>query len=160
MLTLNALLGTGTALAPLLIAVFLALGAWWLLPVLAAAALAGFLASVRIPLDPGPTPQRTAPGRVRLPARCWWYAAEVLLYGMCETLFGNWSSVYLTGERGLSAQTGIPPLGGHVLRRTDRRLPGSATASPRSASPHSNGSPGSASPASTSWAPASPGRSR
>ena len=51
-LTLNALLGTGTALAPLLIAVFLALGAWWLLPVLAAVALAGFIvAAVRTPLS-------------------------------------------------------------------------------------------------------------
>src|SRR5450755_1155262 len=105
-LTLNALLGTGTALAPLLIAVFLALGAWWLLPVLAAVALAGFIvAAVRTPLDAGPPPpKRTAGARVRLPARFWWYAAAVVLYGICETLFGNWSSVYLTGERGLSAQ--------------------------------------------------------
>ncbi len=106
-LTLNALLGTGTALAPLLIAVFLALGAWWLLPVLAAVALAGFIvAAVRTPLDPGPTTTAAAArGRTRLPGRFWWYAAAVVLYGICETLFGNWSSVYLTGERGLSAQT-------------------------------------------------------
>jgi fucose permease len=106
-LTLNALLGTGTALAPLLIALFLALGAWWLLPVLAAVALAGFIvAAVRTPLDAGPAPQQRVSGaRVRLPGRFWWYAAAVLLYGICETLFGNWSSVYLTGERGLSAQT-------------------------------------------------------
>ena len=106
-LTLNALLGTGTALAPLLIAVFLALGAWWLLPVLAAVALAGFIvAAVRTPLDAGPPPPpRTAGARVRLPPRFWWYAAAVVLYGICETLFGNWSSVYLTGQRGLSAQT-------------------------------------------------------
>ena len=105
-LTLNALLGTGTALAPLLIAVFLALGAWWLLPVLAAVALAGFIvAAVRTPLDAGPPPAPAAAGKVRLPTRFWWYAAAVVRYGICETLFGNWSSVYLTGERGLSAQT-------------------------------------------------------
>lgn len=106
-LTLNALLGTGTALAPLLIAVFLAPGAWWLLPVLAAVALAGFIvAAVRTPLDAGPPPPPRTPGaRVRLPRRFWWYAAAVVLYGICETLFGNWSSVYLTGQRGLSAQT-------------------------------------------------------
>ncbi len=41
----------------------------------------------------------------RLPPRFWWYAAAVVAYGICETLFGNWSSVYLTGQRGLSAQT-------------------------------------------------------
>ena len=101
-LTLNALLGTGTALAPLLIALFLALGAWWLLPVLAAAGLAGFVvAALRIALDAGPPP--AAGRRAALPGRFWWYAAAVLLYGICETLFGNWSSLYLVGERGLSA---------------------------------------------------------
>jgi len=103
-LTLNALLGTGTALAPLLIAFFLALGAWWLLPLLAAAGLAGFVvAALRVRLDAGPTPAAGA-HRPALPGRFWWYAAAVLLYGICETLFGNWSSLYLVGERGLSAQ--------------------------------------------------------
>ena len=102
-LTLNALLGTGTALAPLLIALFLALGAWWLLPLLAAAGLAGFVvAALRVRLDAGP-PQAARAGRATLPGRFWWYAAAVLLYGICETLFGNWSSLYLAGERGLSA---------------------------------------------------------
>jgi MFS transporter, FHS family, glucose/mannose:H+ symporter len=102
-LTLNALLGTGTALAPLLIALFLALGAWWLLPLLAAAGLIGFvIAALRVRLDAGPSP--AAGGhRAALPGRFWWYAAAVLLYGVCETLFGNWSSLYLVGERGLSA---------------------------------------------------------
>ena len=105
-LTLNALLGTGTALAPLLIALFLALGAWWLLPVLAAAGLVMFLVlALRTALDAGPAPQRTAGQRQKLPTRFWWYAAAAVLYGVCETLFGNWSSVYLTGERDLSAQT-------------------------------------------------------
>ena len=28
----------------------------------------------------------------------------MLLYGICETLFGNWSSLYLAGERGLSPE--------------------------------------------------------
>lgn len=105
-LTLNALLGTGTALAPLLIALFLALGAWWLLPVLAAAGLVMFLVlALRTALDAGPAPQHTAGQRQKLPTRFWWYAAAAVLYGVCETLFGNWSSVYLTGERALSAQT-------------------------------------------------------
>ena len=112
-LTLNALLGTGTALAPLLIALFLALGAWWLLPVLAAAGLAWFVIdAVRIPLDAGPSAARSGTrsgtpsgaGRQRLPTRFWWYALAAVLYGVCETLFGNWSNVYLDGQRGLSAQ--------------------------------------------------------
>ena len=42
-LSLNALLGAGTALAPLLVAIFTGLGAWWLLPLTVAAAVAGLL---------------------------------------------------------------------------------------------------------------------
>ena len=39
-----------------------------------------------------------------LPARFWFYAAAVFLYGIAETLNGNWSGPYLTGERGISIQ--------------------------------------------------------
>ena len=107
-LTLNVLLGAGTALAPLLIALFLALGAWWLLPVVVSAGVLVLLAgTTRVTLDPGPAVDAgpTGAARSRLPARFWWYAVAVVLYGICETLFGNWSSLYLTGERGLSPQS-------------------------------------------------------
>ena len=40
-LVLNALLGAGTALAPLFVAVVIGLGAWWLLPLVVAVALGG-----------------------------------------------------------------------------------------------------------------------
>ena len=99
-LTLNVLLGLGTALAPVLIAVLLP--NWWLLPLgVSVALVAAIGASLRIRLDPGASPARSAGGRVRLPGRFWWYAAAVVLYGICETLFGNWSSLYLSGQRGL-----------------------------------------------------------
>ena len=50
-LTLNALLGLGTALAPVFVALFVGLGFWWGLPVLVAALLLGLIgASVRLPL--------------------------------------------------------------------------------------------------------------
>ena len=39
-LALNALLGTGTALAPLFVSILLGLGVWWALPILVACALA------------------------------------------------------------------------------------------------------------------------
>jgi fucose permease len=103
-LSLNALLGAGTALAPLLVAVFTSLGAWWLLPLTVAAALAGLLVfSARQPLVASAV--RTAGGEKspRLPPRFWLFAAAVLLYGIAETLSGNWSGPYLTGERGVSA---------------------------------------------------------
>src|SRR6476620_5222073 len=50
-LVLNALLGLGTALAPVLVAIFVGLGFWWGLPLGAAIAIAVLLGvSVRLPL--------------------------------------------------------------------------------------------------------------
>jgi fucose permease len=39
-----------------------------------------------------------------LPDRFWFYAAAVFLYGILETLNGNWVRLYLSVERGVSAQ--------------------------------------------------------
>ena len=39
-----------------------------------------------------------------LPRRFWLYAAVVLLYGIVETLNGNWSTLYLTQQRGVPTQ--------------------------------------------------------
>ena len=63
-LVLNALLGLGTALAPVFVAVFDGLGVWWALPVVSAALLAALaLVSARLPLE---TSARTAvAGRAR-----------------------------------------------------------------------------------------------
>ena len=103
-LSLNALLGAGTALAPLLVAIFIGLGAWWLLPLTVAAALAGLLlCSAREPLVASAGGATGAANSARLPPRFWLFAAAVLLYGIAETLNGNWSGPYLTGERGVSA---------------------------------------------------------
>jgi MFS family permease len=106
-LTLNALLGLGTALAPVLVAIFVGLGFWWGLPILSTALLAGLLAvSVRLPLRAGTQPG--APGRAgrarpRFPARFWLYAAFAVCYGICETMNGNWSQLDMTTRLGASA---------------------------------------------------------
>ncbi len=81
-LVLNALLGVGTALAPVLVAAVLALGAWW--------------------AETGDA--STSIGWMNLPERFWLYAAAVFVYGILETLNGNWAMLYLTGERGVSAR--------------------------------------------------------
>src|SRR4249920_3366123 len=53
-LVLNALLGLGTALAPLFVAIFVGLGLWWGLPVLSSILLIGLLlVSLRLPLNAG-----------------------------------------------------------------------------------------------------------
>jgi MFS family permease len=84
-LSLNALLGAGTALAPLLVAIFIGLGAWWLLPLTVAAALAGLLlCSAREPLVASAGGATGAANSARLPPRFWLFAAAVLLYGIAR----------------------------------------------------------------------------
>ncbi len=98
-LVLNALLGLGTALAPVFVAVFNGIGFWVGLPVLAACLLAGLIAlSLRLPLDPGPlSPRSSRPAAgLTLPAGFWVFAAFAVLYGFCETMNGNWSQLDVT----------------------------------------------------------------
>ena len=108
-LALNALLGLGTALAPVLVAIFIGLGAWWLLPVVVAGIMMlifGIAFAERLSSSAGiagagsPAPSDSR----KLPDRFWFYAAAVFLYGILETLNGNWARLYLSVERGVSAQ--------------------------------------------------------
>jgi len=102
-LALNALLGSGTALAPIFVALFVGLGIWWGLPVLVGALILGLLLfSAPLPLSASADAGSVglASGRTRLPSRFWIFAAFALLYGVCETLNGNWASLYMTQELG------------------------------------------------------------
>jgi MFS family permease len=105
-LVLNALLGLGTALAPLFAALFVDLGVWWGLPVLVGALILGlFLCSLRLPLGQGMA-NRHAGGRrgiTLVPARFWLFAGFALLYGIVETMNGNWATLYMTQDLGASA---------------------------------------------------------
>jgi MFS family permease len=101
-LKLNALLGLGTALAPVLVAIFVGLGFWWGLPVLSAALLTGLLVvSAGLPLRSAPASAVTAK-RSGIPARFWVFAGFATLYGICETVNGNWSQLDMTDELGAS----------------------------------------------------------
>jgi len=103
-LALNALLGLGTALAPVLVAIFVGLGFWWGLPILSTVLLAGLLlVSARLPLRAGAATSARAPRRRGLPARFWLYAAFAVCYGICETMNGNWSGLEMTTRLGASA---------------------------------------------------------
>jgi MFS family permease len=103
-LTLNALLGVGTALAPIFAILFVGLGFWWGLPVvMSALTLALLLFSLRLPLKEGAAPPGpTVKTRMRIPARFGVYAAFALVYGICETLNANWATVYLSAGLGAS----------------------------------------------------------
>jgi MFS family permease len=105
-LALNALLGLGTALAPVLVAIVSSMGVWWLLPLVVACVFALiFAVALAVPLIPrlatarGARPASSAEA---LPHRFWLYASAVFLYGILETLNGNWATLYLSGERGVS----------------------------------------------------------
>jgi len=105
-LVLNALLGLGTALAPVFIALFVGLGIWWGLPVLVGALILGLLLfSVTQTLKEGATTHaaHAQKSKNRFPPRFWIFATFALLYGVCETMNGNWEVPYMTKHFGASA---------------------------------------------------------
>ena len=108
---LHTLLGTGTALAPLIVSLLAEGGAWWLLPASIAAAvvvLAGVALTqpLALPSAGSAAPALAAAAVARaLPLRFWVWIAFALLYGICETLFGNWGTVYLHQQRALPDAT-------------------------------------------------------
>ena len=109
---LHTLLGTGTALAPLIVALLTSGGRWWLLPVAVgvasfALALLALTQTLRISAEDDHRSSMlgaTAIARA-LPMRFWVWIAFALLYGICETLFGNWGTVYLHEQRSLPPAT-------------------------------------------------------
>jgi hypothetical protein len=99
-----ALLGLGTVLAPVFVAVFVGLGFWWGLPVVSLVLLVSLLlVSMRLPLRAGAQTAGRSRGTGRIPARFWVYAAFAVLYGICETMNGNWSELVMTTRLGASA---------------------------------------------------------
>ncbi len=133
-LTLNALLGAGTALAPVFVAVFVGLGFWWGLPVLSTALLGALLLTcARLPLriEPdGAAAARTGSGGI--PAQFWLFAAFALLYGVCETMNGNWAQSDMTESLGattsqaafaLTAFWGMVTVGRLLFAATGRWMP-------------------------------------
>jgi fucose permease len=102
-LALNALLGMGTALAPVFVAVFIGLGIWWGLPVLVGALILGLLLfSLSQPLNESEKTGAVAAKTIKVPAQFWIFAGFALLYGVCETMNGNWASLYLKEQFGAS----------------------------------------------------------
>ncbi len=96
-LMLNALLGLGTTLAPVLIAIFIGLGFWWGLPTFIASLILGLLL-VSYPLTLAGGHIKTSfqqSKSIHISHRFWIFAAFGLLYGIIETLNGNWISIYM-----------------------------------------------------------------
>jgi MFS family permease len=101
-LALNALLGVGTALAPLLVTLFNGLGVWWALPLVMIMLLVLLITGVaNAPLARSYQATDRDGG---LPPRFWVYASAVLLYGVLETLCGNWATLYLSTQQHISVR--------------------------------------------------------
>ena len=101
-LMLNALLGLGTALAPALAALVVGPGIWWMLPllVLVTAALL-WLACRRQPfqLSAPNSEQVASPGARQLPyGRLLLFVFVATLYGLSETLNGNWAVLLMSNH--------------------------------------------------------------
>jgi MFS family permease len=112
-LALNALLGLGTALAPVFVALFVGLGIWWGLPLTVGGLLAALIVGiVPLPLgaddrdarrDVGDVGKSGSKARSVLTRRFWLFAAFALCYGVVETLNGNWAILYMKGVLGAPA---------------------------------------------------------
>jgi fucose permease len=119
-LVLNALLGVGTTLAPVLVAIFVGLGFWWGLPLTSLLLLVVLVViSVRLPLRAGAgavvdrtdavrTASGHSPVKAGIPARFWLFGVFAVLYGACETVNGNWAQLDMTS--GLGASTMLAAL--------------------------------------------------
>jgi MFS transporter, FHS family, glucose/mannose:H+ symporter len=107
--SLNVLLGLGTALSPFLVALFTSIGQWWYLPLLAAAGLAVlFVLAILQPMDVPITGARRERG-TGVPSLFWIFAGALVIYGIGETMFGNWGTTLLAGHgvKATSAQDAL-----------------------------------------------------
>jgi MFS family permease len=136
-LVLNALLGLGTVLAPVFVAVFDGLGIWWGLPLTTAALLVVLIVvSLGLPLLVEQATRAARTGSRGIPARFWVYAGFAVLYGICETVNGNWSQLDMTTELGastteaalaLTAFWGMVTLGRVFFAAVERTVPARLT---------------------------------
>ena len=93
-LILNALLGVGTVLAPLFISVFIAFGLWWGLPILLVVSLLCLIGYSLQATFPSEKTHDFTPS-VPLPKKAFVFMGFALLYGIVETLNGNWAAIYM-----------------------------------------------------------------
>lgn len=107
-LMLNALLGLGTALAPALAALVVGPGIWWVLPLLVLlASVLLWIACGRQPLQlsrSATVPEQSAARSGQAAGPLLLFLGVATLYGISETLNGNWAVLLMSRQLGSSAQ--------------------------------------------------------
>ncbi|MBI5274370.1 MAG: MFS transporter [Chlamydiales bacterium] len=97
LLFLNALLGLGTAMAPIFFLLFVGMGFWWGLPLLLGTLIVVLiLCSYCLSLTSDAGDKTTTYKLSKLPKQFWIFAAFALVYGIIETVNGNWVVVYMS----------------------------------------------------------------
>lgn len=134
LLALNTLLGLGTALAPVIVSLFVGLGIWWGLPLsVLALSVLGLIFTIPLPLVSTTVTQHNRVTTSGVPAVFPLFAAVALLYGICETMNGNWASIFLSGSLkagptqaslALTCFWGMVTVGRLFFAATDKWLPG------------------------------------
>lgn len=99
---LHTLLGIGCALAPLFFNIFMERGIWWGEPLTLTSVLVIIAAFSAAFLDREPADVESKMAK-KTPRLLWMFILVAFLYGYCETVFGNWSTLYLTQIKHLTA---------------------------------------------------------
>lgn len=105
MACMHTLLGLGTALAPLIFNYFHGIDAWWAAP-LSLSALFGVLFASSSYFVGNVQKTQQSEARESFSFSFWLFVAIILLYGFCETTFGNWATIYLHKTKGLTTIEG------------------------------------------------------
>lgn len=96
---LHAFLGIGTAIGPIFFQLALHLMKWWIAPLILAFIYILLTLSAEKFFPPSLQLPKSTSGALK-PA-VWLFAAIAILYGICETAFGNWGILFLKTERGI-----------------------------------------------------------
>jgi fucose permease len=97
-LILNALLGIGTTLAPLFIAFFSALGFWWGLPLSIVCMLVALILYNLTIVLPDERVVSTTENPKGINSAAFVFVISAFLYGIIETLNGNWISIFMSKQ--------------------------------------------------------------
>lgn len=104
---MHVLLGLGTTISALILNVFKTNGIWWASGIAIAAPILlmiFFQQSLELSLPKEVEVEKTQTKKA-IPIRIWFYAIIIFLYAFSEATFGNWGTIYLQKEAGLSAAT-------------------------------------------------------